>query len=308
MRRRHLARRRIVLVLAGAVSYPIWVHCRQAPVFRTEIHVVSLPVSVTRGGTAVTGLTPADFEVTDNSVPQLVDDVLSTEVPIDVSVLVDVSGSTADDLDQYVEDVPQLLEILRPGDRMRLVAFGTDVVEVFPLQAAGVTVSLERLQTAGLTTLHDALGEALMRHVPLDRRHLVVAFTDGNDNMSVLSAEHVLGIARRTPAVLHLVLTEGGAGVPALSRRQPVMQWIDASGKELLLDAAAITGGRRGWPGVFTGSILNAFREAFDDMRASYLIRYRPRGVSAPGWHHVSVEVPNRRATVRARRGYFVGR
>lgn len=51
--------------------------------------------------------------------------------------------------------------------------------------------------------------------------------------------------------------------------------------------------------------LSETFGQALDNFRASYVLRDVPAGVSAPGWHAVTVSVKNRRHTVRARQGYI---
>ena len=54
------------------------------------------------------------------------------------------------------------------------------------------------------------------------------------------------------------------------------------------------------------GEISSAFLRAIDDFRASYVLRFTPEAVPAPGWHELGVRVtrPGTRYTVRARKGY----
>jgi len=51
---------------------------------------------------------------------------------------------------------------------------------------------------------------------------------------------------------------------------------------------------------------VDEFRKILTDFRASYVLRYIPTGVKAPGWHEIRVQVPSiPRATIHARRGYY---
>ena len=186
----------------------------------------------------------------------------------------------------------------------------TDVVEVLPLQRQSGALPLDALQMSGMTSLNDALVDALVRAVPFERRHLAVAITDGSDTLSVTTADRVLEVARQSETVLHLVITDS-ASIPSSSipRVWPRSGAMNPKGREMLLEAAEITGGRRGWPGVFNASVRGAFKEIFNDFRASYVLRYRPTGVPQGGWHDLSVMVPKHRGyTIRARRGYGDGK
>src|SRR5258708_185849 len=63
--------------------------------FRSTTAVVSVSVSVKRGNAVVANLTAADFALTDNGVPQRVEAVSMESVPVDVTLFLDTSGSTA---------------------------------------------------------------------------------------------------------------------------------------------------------------------------------------------------------------------
>ena len=53
-----------------------------------------------------------------------------------------------------------------------------------------------------------------------------------------------------------------------------------------------------------TAELRPAFLRILDEFRQRYLISYSPAGVSASGWHPVSVRVKGRRLDVRTRAGY----
>ena len=64
-----------------------------APVFRAGADLVTVEASVRRDRRAVVGLTAADFELLDNGVAQEISDVTYEKLPIDVTVVLDVSSS-----------------------------------------------------------------------------------------------------------------------------------------------------------------------------------------------------------------------
>ena len=52
-----------------------------------------------------------------------------------------------------------------------------------------------------------------------------------------------------------------------------------------------------------------ALAEIIADFRSSYVLRYTPRQVPAPGWHEIKVSVKRPGGfSVRARKGYEAGR
>ena len=95
------ARIAIALVFSGLAVTAAYAQ-DPAPVFRAGADVVSVEASVRQNRRPVVGLTASDFELLDNGVAQQITDVSYEKLPIDVTVLLDVSasvtGAVLDDL------------------------------------------------------------------------------------------------------------------------------------------------------------------------------------------------------------------
>jgi tetratricopeptide (TPR) repeat protein len=78
---------------------------------------------------------------------------------------------------------------------------------------------------------------------------------------------------------------------------------------ERLAAAAAATGGALHRAALLSvPSSAGTLKQALDDFRQTYVLRYTARGVARDGWHRIDVSVPSQpSAKVRARRGYGVG-
>jgi len=279
----------------------------QTPVFRASSVYVSVNVSVKRGNRVVPNLTARDFRLTDNGVAQQVEAVAIESVPIDVTLFLDTSASTAGRLEEMKADVQGIIRLLRPADRFRLLTIGDAVDEPVAWVPAGTTVHLPFKAIGGISLIQDALTIALLHRPDPDRRHLIVGMTDRRDCGSVVSSAQLLEIASRSEAILHLIEQEGGGDTPD-TRVRGCSPTARIDGPELITQAAERTGGERHTGSTFfrSRSILNAFRRIFDDFRQSYMLRYRPTGVDPAGWHAIEVEVPAvSDATIRARKGYF---
>ena len=174
------------------------------PLFRARSTMVSVDVSVRRGNNPVAGLTAADFVVTDNGVPQEVELVDVQAIPVDVSLVVDLSGSTSGQLDRYRSDVLGIARAIRPTDRLRVITFANRVNQLLALSPGGTTPPVASMESAGASSVYDGIAAALIRAVDIDRRHLIVAFTDGGENASILTLEDLLAVAQRSESVLHL--------------------------------------------------------------------------------------------------------
>jgi VWFA-related protein len=314
----------------------------QTQTFRTGTDLVLVDVSVRDGRNAVLGLTADDFVLTDNGVRQRIDSVEASTVPIDVTLVVDLSGhpggtwadppSRSKVIAVLQREVGEVTKILRPEDRIRLLAVDTSVYEVFPMQAPANVPAITRIEFDGMSSLYEGLAAALLYPTEPARRHVVIARTKGVDTISSVPAPAVAAIAQQSDALFHLVLMESAADnetafkafqcqfiglcLPTRKFWTPFRRRL-AGGRprhlltpdgQLLATAADGTGG-----GFHKTEVINeptltgTFRKAFEDFRNSYVLRYTVQGVAQTGWHRIDVRVPRSNGyTVRARRGYLV--
>ena len=259
----------------------------QQPPFRTSVEIVEIDVSVTRGTQPVQGLTSRDFVLTDNGVAQQVESVMLDRLPIDVTLVLDVSQSLLGErLTHLVQAGDGLVTALRSGDRAALITFSHQIELAVPMtsETTEIRKALAGLEAHGSTALRDAVHLAIELY-PRDRaRSLLLVFTDGHDTVSWLTEDAVLDSARRSGAVIHALRLESD---PFLDR---------------LVQAA----GGRTWSATSDRQLRELFTKALDEMRARYLLTYTPRGVDTAGWHAVKVSLKNGRADITARPGYFV--
>lgn len=283
-----------VAVMVTAALTPIQSAQEAAQVFRTSTDVIWVNVAVRAGSSAVPGLTTADFELLDNGVAQKIEAVAIEEVPVDLTLVLDTSGSTVAVINRFKTEAEQIAAMLRPRDRVRLLSVSTQIQEVFGWTPAGERLRVETLQAGGATPIHDALLLSLSRAPVEGRRELIVAFTDGFDTLSIVRPSALVEAATRSDAVLHVVLADPTGALP------PTLRSLRA--------AAEVSGGDLHGPNY--GDATEAFKRVFDDFRQSYVLRYTLMGVDRKGWHNVTVNLTKpvqKRYTLRARRGYFGG-
>ena len=145
------------LLIASAMS----VDARQQGLFRARTELVAISASVKRGNAAVANLTAADFARHDNDVAQTIDALTIESVPLDVTLFMDTSGSTAGALDRMKRNVVSIAAMLRPDDRFRLLTIGLSVETPVPWQPAGRPVTLAMKAVPGISLVYDALVVAL---------------------------------------------------------------------------------------------------------------------------------------------------
>ena len=268
----------------------------QAPVFRTSTEAVIIDVAVLAGNKPVANLGIADFEITDNGVPQTLTDLTRETMPIDISLIVDTSGSVRgllfEALRQAIDDVAGRI---RPQDTIRLVQFSERVglgEAVSP--QPGQKLSRQLRIPDGYTSLLDAMAMGLISEPQPGRREMAIVLTDGWDTTSIVSEDAVVELAKRSNAAVFAV------ALVAFDKSQPAHE-------RLLRTVTGLSGGRLA---VLPRNqdLTKAFVQALDDFRTSYVVRYEPKGVEKRGWHDVSITIKNQKNyTVRARKGYVAG-
>jgi VWFA-related protein len=277
-----------------------------APVFRASADVVTVEASVRRERRPVLGLTAADFELLDNGVAQEITDVNYEKLPIDVTVLLDVSASvTGSVLDELRRSLRQLRADLGARDRLRLITFDMRIRRLidFTQSAAATDDALASLGSAGSSAVFDSLAVALTAAAPTGRRQLIMLFSDGQDSSSITDAETLLDAARRSTPTVALVLASASLKRPAsLVRNSSKLSSATIGG--LADQIASDTGGYVVAlnPG---DNLTSTFRRVLEQFRTTYVLYFTPRGVERQGAHTLEVRVKRDRAEVRARRGYL---
>lgn len=288
----------------------------QQATFRSGTDAVAVDVSVRDGSKVITGLQAADFELLDNGVPQQVADVSYGTLPIDVTLVLDVSFSvTGVLLDRLREATRQLMGDLTKADRLRLIDFNMRIHRAvdFTDDAARIDEAIRNAQAGGGSSILDALAVSLVSASEPQRRQLIVVFTDAADSTSITTPAGLLDLARRTSASVAAVVPMAESQASPLAKK----------GMELLEALAGETGGRliqmplgrrvavRNSRGgvtmmpVAAPNLTETFRKVLDDFRSSYVLHFTPKGVDPGGFHTLEVKVKSRRSlTIRARRGY----
>src|ERR1700733_10332483 len=144
--------------------------------FRAGVDVVRVDATVLDGAAPVPNLTAKDFRLTDNGLEQSVQTIAIENEPIDVTLLVDTSGSTAGALGAFRTTVQGVAGLLRPMDRVRLVTAASQVDEVFGMQSPNRPIPVDAIRSGSGTAINDGLIYALAWDPGPDRRHLIVAF------------------------------------------------------------------------------------------------------------------------------------
>jgi VWFA-related protein len=285
--------RRLCAQIAALITAGAAVAVADTPqVFRSTTEVVLVDVLVREGSRPVRNLRAEDFIVYDSGAPQRIDQVSVEQLPLDLTLLLDTSGSTKAVAEQFRRGASRVAAMLGPDDRVRLMAFATEVAELSPLGRALPAPSAAIQPPSGGTSFYDALLLTMARRTDAGRRHLIVTFTDGEDTTSVSQPVDVTAGAKMSESAVHVVVPAEalGSGGTMPARFRSVNEAVEMTG-------GSIT--------PLSGDAVDALKRIFEDLRQSYLLRYTPTWKSLPGWHSLTVRVTKPGVTVRARRGYY---
>jgi VWFA-related protein len=262
------------------------------PTFSSRIEGVRVDVLVTDSSRRpMRGLTPADFVIRDNGVPQQVDVVSFGEIALNVGLAFDLSESVAGPrLEQLRRASKALTSELQPADQSALLTFNEIVSLRCPLSLdrSCVDRSLGATKPIGATALVDGVLAAMIASESDVGRSLLMVFSDGLDTSSFMNTDRVLETGRRSDVVVYSL---------ASKEARP----------DFLEELSELTGGRL--HEVERGEDLSkTFRAILDEFRYRYLVTYTPQGVPRDGWHKLEVRVNRPGARVKARPGYQGGR
>ena len=277
--------------------------------FRSGVDLVRVDALITDGRKPIAGLAAKDFELRDNGVLQSIDSAVFETLPLSIVCVLDTSGSVAGRKLSHLGDaVDLMLEGLRPDDRVALVTFSHRVWLKTPLISdfGALRRMMSAAEAAGGTALRDAVYAGLAISDVQESRPLLIAFSDGLDNMSWMGAGVVERAARRSNAVVYgVAVAERGLVPRSRGSGRPIeLAPQYAPGQTDFLEAVADATGGRLLKADTTDKLPKAFDDILREFRTRYLITYSPQHVDAPGWHRIDLKVKKHGADVKARAGY----
>jgi len=288
-------------------------------VVRVETNLVSLNVSIyaTKLRTEVAKLEQKDFTITEDGHPQEISFFATTEVPFDLVLLLDLSGSTADKRDLIRKSTKKFIEAARPTDRIAIVTFADDFWIVSPL-----TMDRERLFSAakqisggGGSRVWDALEftlDQVLGSATSPRRRAVVFMTDGVDNAlqggtagSTISYADLLESVRKHDALIVPIYLDtedwdrdsflGDMGHRAYENARNTLGVLAFESGGLYYRARKVE------------DLNGVYEQVIEDLSKVYSLGYRSTNEKRDGsWRTVNIEITaHSDLKTRARPGYY---
>ena len=303
-------------------------------VVRVSSNLVVVPVSVTdTNGRPTLGLSSTDFKLEEQGRVQEIAQIGDAEqVPLEIAVLLDVSGSVDARFAFERESAARFLkQVLKKGDRAAIFAIDQEPRFEQGLDtAANATNKLLSINAAkGATAFYDTVIDAaryLAHSSAPEHRRVIVVISDGEDNFSD-KIKKVIGDTWQeqntsTPQTRGLVHYRMVVEVQReLQKADATFYSINPSGPGLRLNLisqraqdgmeqlATSTGGASFVPERLE-DLDSVFGQISAELRSQYLLQYYSKSDAPIGSYlEIGVEVPKRsNARIRARRGYYVKR
>jgi VWFA-related protein len=117
----------LLIALSVCLLAPDWLNAQsEVPTFSSGVSNVRVDVQVTQDGELVTDLTKADFTIFDQGHQQQLVYFGRESEPLSLVLLLDISGSTREYLEQIASTARQALRFLRVRDRVAIMLFARD--------------------------------------------------------------------------------------------------------------------------------------------------------------------------------------
>lgn len=206
----------ILLLAAGARAQDD----RDEPIkLRSDLVTVTTSVADS-ANRPIRSLKASDFVVYEDGVKQKIDHFAAAEAPFSLMLLLDISGSTRDDIALIKRAAKSFLAQLRPDDRVGVIVFSGEVemISEFADSRARVEAAIDGVAPVGGadghlfnsstgTSFYDALFLAV-EESPLKQaegRKAIVCLSDGVDSKSKMAYKDVAPLVEKSEASVYLL-------------------------------------------------------------------------------------------------------
>jgi VWFA-related protein len=259
---------------------------------RVDVEAVQVTVTVGDGhGHFVHGIPRSSFHVAEDGKPQTISHFASEDVPLDLVVAIDISGSMGPSMPKLKMAVKEFLSAVPPQDQVTLLGFNDTIFTLMrkATDQAERAKAVDRLAPWGSTALYDVILRGIEMLGRNTGRKALVVFTDGEDQGSHAT---IADVERRLQASdLTLYMIGQGRGV-TLESLKKVMERLSTP-----------SGGRA----FFTENIEtlhDAFTDLLEELSNQYLLGYASTNTKRDdAWRRIKVDVDGHH-DVRARQGY----
>ena len=285
-------------------------------IVRIETNLVNLNVSVYSRNLKldIGALEKKDFVVFEDGHEESITFFAATDVPFDLVLLLDLSGSTSKKRDLIRKTTQRFIESARPSDRIAVVTFAdtTNVISPLAQDRAKLLESAKKIDGTGGSNVWDAIKYSLDEVVgpkTLERRRAIVIMSDGvdaslpslNERGSDISFADLLETVRRNDTLIIPIYldTEPKDIGPNLKKA------YEHARKTLTL--LAEESGGLFYKARKVEDLNGVYEQVLNDLGKVYSLGYQPTNEKRDGsWRTLKIQIPNRPdLSVRSRRGYY---
>jgi VWFA-related protein len=303
----------LLLSILAALALPAQTPPRpEPPVFRSSAVLVSVDVLVTQAGKPVTGLRPADFIVREEGIPRPVEAFAHDAAPLQVLLVLDVSGSMGRMLRAAAATARQALDQLAPQDEVAVFFFARrarlqqELTREKDLAAHALRDAAVESGLGAGTSLNDALLEAaayLEKLPPFSGRRALIVLTDNGGVHYQLPDETVIRAMSRVNAVVNAIVPQSSQPPKPPQGPEVNPDFTPAN----IFHIASSTGGEI----IRSGDAGRRLRELIERIRLRYNLMIRPTPAPPGAYRRLSVELtPDAaarvgRVQIYCRAGYY---
>jgi len=239
------------------------------------------------------------FRVFENGTPQEIKLFRHEDIPVSLGILIDGSASMLRKLPRVEAAALALVHESNPRDEAFIVNFNDQAFLDVPFtnDIRKMEQGLDLIDARGGTAMRDAIKMALdySKDAATKEKRVLLVITDGNDNASRSSLDHIVRQAQQSESVIYAI------GLLTQEKRADAAQ-----AKQALKELTSATGGLVFYP-KDVGEVQQLAVEIARDIRSQYLITYSPRVQALDGSYRqikLAVTAPGN-PVARTRNGYY---
>jgi Ca-activated chloride channel homolog len=264
-------------------------------VFRAGGRIVEVYTTVTDSrGRYIDDLAVSQFSVLEEGQTKPVFAFENHNAAVSVALLFDTTGSMADALPPLKNAAVQLVEDLRPTDSVAVYSFADAVTELQPFTSDKEAAKRAILKThaQGITALYDALVRVNHDLSARPGKKVIIVFTDGADNSSMLTASTAVDRAKARGIPIYTIAEGEALQHPRLLAE--------------LNNISQSTGGSQ-FQIRKLSDIGTVFEKVSQDLLHGYLLAFQPAAGDNHEWRKIELMVSGKKGLqVRARQGFFI--
>jgi VWFA-related protein len=292
---------------------PLSAQSEDVPLFKAGVSDVRVDVLVTENRNLVKGLVKDDFVITDEGQPQSLVSFSNGDEPLNLILLLDISGSMQQHIELIAQTARGALNHLRPGDRVAIMVFAkrSEVHQEFSDNLAEtarqISKAVQDHDVGNTTQINAAVVDAahyMQANAGPGGSRAILILTDNLSTSFQLTDGQVIRELNKADTVFNAIVT--GHAIeprPPTPSMFPNPNFTPAN----VMHLSDETGGE--W--VKAEHADQSFNEMIERIRSRYMLAYHEPQAAPGSFRHVGValtEIARKKyplAELRARNGYY---